>query len=39
MLDKASVLGAAINEDPVHGDAEKIYLPEYRKKWGVFQRN
>jgi len=28
------VLGAAINENHVHGDAERIYLAEYRKKWG-----
>lgn len=36
MCDKAFVLGAAINEDPVHGDAERIHLAEYRKKknWG-----
>jgi hypothetical protein len=33
------VLGAAINEDPVHGVAERIYLAEYREKLGVFKHN
>ena len=36
MCDKAFVLGPAINEDPVHGDAERIHLAKYRGKNGRF---
>jgi len=36
MCDKAFVLGATINKDPVHGDAERIHRAEYRKKNGGF---
>jgi hypothetical protein len=40
MCDKAFVLVAAINKDPVHGDAVRINLADYRKKnWGVSEQS